>query len=245
MYQSEQINELVGALSKAQGEMSAAAKDSNNPFFNSKYADLSSVWNACRDALSLHGLAVVQTMQTSESGAMTLVTTLGHSSGQWMRSILPITIKVVEGEVDKHGKPRKVNELQLLGSALTYLRRYALAAIVGVAPDEDDDGNEGGKTTTYAAKPAQKQVAQLAQKQIPQQPVNPKKEEIAPTKEQLLDLLSECDPAYRKMIMKSLEDLKKPIEDLSPERKIALMKAAQIKRDEFQQQMKDLANEGN
>jgi len=141
-FHSNDINELITALSKAQGEMSAAAKDSNNPFFGSKYADLSSVWNACRDALSQHGLAVIQTMNKADDGEMYLATTLGHASGQWMRSYLPIKIKVPENaETDKWGKPKKVNELQLLGSCLTYLRRYALAAIVGVAPDEDDDGN--------------------------------------------------------------------------------------------------------
>jgi hypothetical protein len=133
--QSENINELITSLSKAQGKMTAAAKDSANPFFKSKYADLSSVWNACREALSENGLAVIQTMNHMPEGDMMLVTTLGHSSGQWMRSYLPIKIKDTKNE--------KTNELQLLGSCLTYLRRYALAAIVGVAPDEDDDGNSG------------------------------------------------------------------------------------------------------
>jgi hypothetical protein len=130
--QSEQIGELFGALAKAQGLIAGAAKDSANPFFKSKYADLASIWNACRDALSQNGLAVVQTIIVAEDGESYLSTTLGHSSGQWMRSFL--SVKVKDGAR---------NELQELGACLTYLRRYALAAIVGVAPDEDDDGNSG------------------------------------------------------------------------------------------------------
>jgi len=145
--QSENINELITALSKAQGEISAAAKDCNNPFFNSKYADLSSVWNACRDSLSKNGLAVVQTMNNMQEGQLYLVTTLAHSSGQWIRSQLPIKFNEDQFEKDKFGKDIKNNPLQKMGSCLTYLRRYALAAIVGVAPDDDDDGNSGG--TSY------------------------------------------------------------------------------------------------
>lgn len=129
---SDQINELMGALAKAQGEMSAAAKDCNNPFFKSKYADLNSIWMACREPLSKNGLAVTQIM-VEVGDNLYLETLLGHSSGQYISSKMPIKIK----------SDAKNNELQVLGSCLTYLRRYALAAIVGVAPDEDDDGNAG------------------------------------------------------------------------------------------------------
>ena len=133
---SENINELLTALSKAQGKMTAASKDSSNPFYKSKYADLNSIWSACREALSENGLSVVQTMHKEESGQLYMKTTLGHSSGQWMASMLPIV----------PAKDGSKNELQALGSTLTYLRRYMLAAIVGVAPDEesDDDGNRAG-----------------------------------------------------------------------------------------------------
>lgn len=155
--QSEQINELVSALSKAQGIMNGAMKDSKNPYYDSKYADLNSVWTACREALSKNGLAVIQVMQNVNDQLM-LVTTLGHSSGQWMKSFLPINISS-EPEVDKYGKPKKKNQLHALGSALTYLRRYALAAIVGVAPDEDDDGNEVNKAyEKKKSEPAKEQV---------------------------------------------------------------------------------------
>jgi len=124
MYQSEQINELAFALSKAQSEITPAIKDSVNPFFKSKYADLSNVWDACRTPLTKNGLTVIQTMDYKEDKIF-LVTTLAHSSGQWIKSILPII-------------PNK-QDAQGIGSAITYMRRYSLAALVGVTTDEDDD----------------------------------------------------------------------------------------------------------
>ena len=130
-YQSESIDQLITALAKAQGEMSSASKDSKG--YNYKYADLASVWGACRDPLSHNGLAVTQIETQNENGEI-LVTILGHSSGQWIRSTMAIRVKPAGG---------KINELQERGSVLTYLRRYALSAIVGVAPAEDDDGSSG------------------------------------------------------------------------------------------------------
>lgn len=127
MIQSEAINELAGALSKAQGEMQAAIKDKVNPFYKSSYADLGSVWDAARPVLSKHGLCVMQTTElTAEGARIVMVTTLAHTSGQWVKSFLPLN-------------PSK-NDSQGIGSAITYLRRYSLSAIVGVVCDDDDDG---------------------------------------------------------------------------------------------------------
>lgn len=123
---SENINELLCALSKAQGKIQPACKDKSNPFFKSKYADLSSVWDACRDYLSDNGLSVIQLPQTKEEG-LYLTSILGHSSGQWIKSDVFI--------------PLAKNDPQSIGSALTYFRRYSLSAIVGIAP-EDDDGEK-------------------------------------------------------------------------------------------------------
>lgn len=126
---SENINELATSLSKAQSEMNFAIKDSNNPFYKSKYADLSSVWEACREPLTKNGLSVVQLLEgVSDEGFIVLKTMLMHSSGQWMASY--INMKPADE------KP------QTYGSTLTYARRYALSAIVGVIQD-DDDGNQG------------------------------------------------------------------------------------------------------
>ena len=136
MSQSETINELATALSKAQGEMQAAIKDKVNPFFKSSYADLGSVWDAARPVLSKYGLCVMQTTEMNADGSkIIMVTTLAHTSGQWMKSFLPLN-------------PSK-NDSQGVGAALTYLRRYSLSAIVGVVCDEDDDGETAvgrGKT---------------------------------------------------------------------------------------------------
>ncbi|MFP3859259.1 MAG: ERF family protein [Bacteroidales bacterium] len=124
MNQSQEINELVKALSKAQAQMKGAKQDSKNPHFKSDYADLTSVWTACKGALTDEGLAIMQTIEYVESKIL-LVTTLAHSSGQWIKSFMP----VMAVKMDPQG----------IGSALTYARRYALAAMVGVCP-EDDDG---------------------------------------------------------------------------------------------------------
>ncbi|HEX5508451.1 MAG TPA: ERF family protein [Pseudolabrys sp.] len=125
MNQSEQINELAAALAKAQGGMKNAAMNRTNPHFKSSYADLASVLDAIRVPLSSAGLSVVQTMQSSERG-MVLRTTLMHASGQYISTEYPLPVTQ---------KPHE------MGSALTYARRYSLAALVCNSSDEDDDGN--------------------------------------------------------------------------------------------------------
>jgi hypothetical protein len=124
MMHTEQLNELATALAKAQGAMQNAKKDAANPFFKSKYADLASVWDAVREPLTSNGLAVIQSIDCDEHGTV-LVTKLAHASGQWIDSKVRV-------------KPVK-DDPQGIGSAITYMRRYALQAIVGVSP-EDDDG---------------------------------------------------------------------------------------------------------
>ena len=129
METSENINEISSALAKAQGQIENAIKDSSNPFFKSRYADLTSVWAACRRQLSENGLSVIQSPEESSHG-ISVVTMLCHSSGQWIRS--------------KYSMPCDSSKLtpQVIGSAITYARRYALSAMVGIAPHDDDDGNE-------------------------------------------------------------------------------------------------------
>ena len=134
--QSESIAALAAALSKAQGDITGALKDSSNPFFKSKYADLASCWDACRAQLSENGLAVIQTTDIIADRPV-LVTTLAHSSGEWIKSITPI--------LTKDDSP------QAQGSGITYARRYALAAIVGLAQiDDDAEAAQGrGKKETF------------------------------------------------------------------------------------------------
>lgn len=123
MERSEQINEIAAALAKAQGAMEGAAKDSANPFFKSKYADLASVWGACRGPLAENGIAVIQSPST-DGPLVTVRTLLVHSGGQWFSNDL--------SAMAKDDSP------QAIGSIVTYLRRYSLQSLVGVAPEDDD-----------------------------------------------------------------------------------------------------------
>jgi hypothetical protein len=139
MTSSENVNELATALAKAQGQISGAKKDAENPHFRSKYADLASVWDACREALTKNGLAIVQMprgVHIEGGWAVEVETRMLHTSGQFMSETLTVPVT----------KP----DAQGIGSAVTYARRYALAAFVGVAP-EDDDGNAASATNGHAA----------------------------------------------------------------------------------------------
>ncbi len=158
MSQSESINELAAALSKAQGEMQAAIKDKVNPFFKSSYADLGSVWDAARPVLSKYGLCVMQTTEMSSvSPGIIMVTTLAHTSGQWVKSYLPLN-------------PSK-NDSQGIGAALTYLRRYSLSAIVGVVCDEDDDGETAVGRGKQAPPQRPAQTTPIQESQVPTEKV--------------------------------------------------------------------------
>ena len=126
MPQSDSIKELATALSKVQGELTYAKKDSANPFFKSRYADLESVWDACRSLLAKNGLSVIQMPGNYFEGRMWLVTRLCHNSGEWIEQEMSVPVT----KADPQGA----------GSALTYMRRYALAAFVGIV-QADDDGN--------------------------------------------------------------------------------------------------------
>jgi len=173
MKTSEQINELATALAKAQGQIHGAPKESANPFFNSRYADLASVWAACRQALSSNGLSVVQiprieflgepefrTLKTRngderlEVQAVTkiaVITRLLHVSGQWVESELQCMVP--------KGDP------QSIGSAITYLRRYSLAPLVGVVAEEDDDGNAASQATLNGGATARAVTPQMPPEQ--------------------------------------------------------------------------------
>lgn len=127
---SPSIAKLAEALAAAQGEITGALKDSANPFFKSKYADLAACWDACRAPLSKHGLAVIQTTQEAQD-SVKVITMLAHKSGEWIRGELCMT-------------PVKFDP-QGIGSCITYARRYALAAMVGLAQIDDDANAASGK----------------------------------------------------------------------------------------------------
>ena len=126
MKTSESIKELAAAFVSAQAELKNAAFDSKNPHFGNRYASLAGMRDAVATVLSQHGLAVIQGT-AFEAGIATVNTRLVHKSGEWMESVYPFAVD----------KP------QAMGSAYTYARRYSLAAICGIASEEDDDANEG------------------------------------------------------------------------------------------------------
>lgn len=123
METSPSIAEITKALCAVQSEIKGAVKDSDNPFFRSKYADLASVWEACRVPLNKHGLAVFQSIDGDSTGVL-VTTMLAHISGEWVRD-------------RAYASPKDMTP-QSVGSATTYLRRYGLAAIVGVVQVDDD-----------------------------------------------------------------------------------------------------------
>jgi len=138
--QSPEIDKLAAALSKAQGEVEGAAKDSTNPHFHSKYADLGNVIAAMREPFAKNGLSIHQGPRGT-NGDLCLVTRVMHSSGQW---------------IEDGGFPLMLDKanMQGLGSATTYARRYGLMSAAGIAP-EDDDGNAAVTNDKPAGKTVQ------------------------------------------------------------------------------------------
>jgi hypothetical protein len=120
---------VYAALAAAQMEMGKALKDSTNPAFKSKYADLASVMDACMPALNRHGIAVFQPTVDDESGRY-VKTIFAHVSGETVECRVPLIVSK--------------NDMQGYGSAVTYARRYGLMGMAGIAP-EDDDGNAAAK----------------------------------------------------------------------------------------------------
>lgn len=129
MKTSENVTELFKSLSEAQAAFTTVEKESENPFFKSKYANFTAIVEMLRPILGKNGLSFVQ-MPSLEGDRMVLVTRICHSSGQWIESSCPI-------------KTQK-EDPQSLGSAVTYFRRYALSATLGIATGEGDDDAERG-----------------------------------------------------------------------------------------------------
>lgn len=134
MNRSQSIAELAKALAKAQGQVKPALKDGDNPFFKTKYADFSSVLDACDEALVQNGLAIVQAPVVTPEGAG-VETLLMHTSGEWLSEtlVLPVNKKDAQG----------------VGSCITYARRYALEGFLRIKREEDD----GNAAAASVAKP--------------------------------------------------------------------------------------------
>lgn len=139
-FMSKSIDQIATALSAFQGEVEQPTLNKENPYFKSRYVDLSGVLKAAQPILAKHGLCVAQIISGGD-----LITLLSHKSGQWMKSICPL------------GNYKNQQER---GSAITYTKRYAICAILGIAADTDDDGNsatDADKKSGTMGKPATSQ----------------------------------------------------------------------------------------
>jgi hypothetical protein len=123
---SNQIENLAAALSKAQAVIENVSKDKKG--FNYKYADLASCLTAVKKPFADNGLSVSQLVSQDMNGKQILITLLIHESGQWLKSIFAVENVVM----------KQCNSLQQLGAGLTYARRYAFSAIVGLSQEDDD-----------------------------------------------------------------------------------------------------------
>ena len=167
-YCSPEIKELAKALINVQRTLQPALKDRENTFAKSRYATLNSVMDSCRETLLSNGIWVTQYPVPADSGHLGLVTKLTHAeSGQWQSSLLVM--------------PLPKTDPQGYGSGLTYARRYALSAMLGVVTEDDDDAEmatHGHPTPRQRATKQPKQVAiksvsQSAQTSVPNETFHP------------------------------------------------------------------------
>jgi hypothetical protein len=129
--------DLYEALSRAQAKVENAKRGTTNPHFNKTYADLATVWDTIREPLTSEGLSVLQLPCEAPAGHVGLLTIIGHKSGQTVQEKFFLQLK-------------KADNPQDAGSCLTYMKRYALMGVAGIAP-EDDDGNAAAGKPSPAA----------------------------------------------------------------------------------------------
>lgn len=127
------LGKLGDALAKAQGEFGRVEKNAKNPHLRNRYADLASVMTAVSPALAAHGLGIVGSVDGEAKGA-TLTTRLIHAGGGWVEVTMPVVWEPGKG----------VNIAQSFGGGLTYARRYAVMTLLGLAPEDEDDGCSAG-----------------------------------------------------------------------------------------------------
>ena len=140
MKSSTEIKDIAAALSKLQAENKGAEMEAVNPFFKSKYSNLKDVWDSIRESVGKNGLAILQDVTTKDI-CVSVTTLVTHSSGQWIE-FGPLEV------------PFAKKDAQAVGSAISYAKRYALSAAVGVVSGiEDDDGNEAMPKHATPVKP--------------------------------------------------------------------------------------------
>jgi hypothetical protein len=174
MKHSPTLGEIGKALAAAQKTIQPALKDTLGQVGNVKkpYADIQSVWQACRQSLTEHGLSIVQ-VPAANGNAVTVTTLLLHSSGEWISGELTMTAAK--------------NDPQSIGSAITYARRYSLSAMVSVAPGDDDDGHAGTHSRDHR-EPEPTPVSRDTGVPAP-----PPAAPVNPDKTVLIQILKQCD----------------------------------------------------
>lgn len=143
MNKSESIAAISAAIAKAQAEVENAGKNAANPHFKSRYADLAEILNTVRPVFSAHNLAILQ-MPSFDAGVASVETMISHSSGEWISSVC--------------SAPVSKQDAQGVGSAITYLRRYSLAAMAGIAQEDDDSNSAVGHRQQQSTAPVKKQT---------------------------------------------------------------------------------------
>lgn len=192
-YRSSETKDLYTALAKAQAEMPTAGLNAANPYFKSRYADLAEIVRVSRPALTKHGLSVTQQLISNDDGSNLLITTLAHSSGQWVESRMRIL-------------PPK-NDIQSLGATITYIRRFSYASLISVTiSDEDDDGE------TVVAQEREAFAKGVAQnnykpKEMPYETIT--REQLIELELELSDCPDICERVLDKLQIQSLADMPK------------------------------------
>lgn len=186
---SEHLDKLAEALAAFQAEFKNPLKTKTNPYFNSTYVDLADALDVVRKALSEKGLSFIQLTSAGEDRVI-LHTRLLHVTGQWIEGTYPVT---------------KLAKAQEMGSALTYARRYALFALVGIAGEDDDDGN---RATHGDAKPAAQTIVQKAMAKVSPKPSSDEAPKLAFEESQKLanTLIYEIKNLYKKDALNKWND---------------------------------------
>ena len=202
MKQSESITDLATALCLAQAEMGGAIKDSNNPFFKSSYADLTSVIKVIKQPFANHGLSFVQLPVTSVGGnGIGVATMLMHNSGQWVQSeyLLPMDKITPQGA----------------GSAITYARRYALQSLVGIpAVDDDSEMAMYRNSPPPVVEPPAKRVSKSLAQSVVALVVS---SQASGETSELVEALAELDEIEKQVIWKQLTTKQKEFIRLTKE----------------------------
>lgn len=136
--QAHALDKILPAILAVQSAAPTVSKGTDNPFFKSKYADLADIWSAIKESMAANNLIVTHLMEPRD-GKEYLTTRIYHTSGQYLESVCPI-------------EPVK-RDPQGYGSAVTYMRRYSLSALLGIVTDMDDDGNDAAQAKSKKPEP--------------------------------------------------------------------------------------------